>query len=84
MNMAIPGIDPGEDKPDKLRTKTGDLKAIQWFCIEHQLKSHAIGAYPSFYFTDREGQEVRYNVRDIVAEYREFKGRTYGKRQQAA
>ncbi|MBJ8343972.1 hypothetical protein [Antrihabitans sp. YC2-6] len=67
--------------PERLRIKrnkdgtlrSSDLKAVQWYLIEHTLKPKAASAYPLIYFADRQGQEVCVNITEIVEEYRAFR-----------
>lgn len=41
-------------------------KAIAWFVVQYELKPTATGAYPIYYFKNREGEEVQANVADIL------------------
>ena len=80
---------PKQSAPDKHRTKSGSLrastlKAIEWYAIHHGLKAKGAGAYPTFYFSTRDGGEVALPVAVIVDAYKEFRRTTYGRAAKAA
>ncbi|MGW5074026.1 hypothetical protein [Rhodococcus sp. NPDC004095] len=79
---------PQPEKRPIPRTKAGevkasDLKAIQWYKLQHGLKLVAPAAFPTYRFKTSDGEELEVHLSDIQDEYREFRQSTYGKRQAA-
>jgi hypothetical protein len=65
--------------------KAADLKAIQWYMIEHNLKPVATNIFPNFQFVDKlTGDHVTHHLADIQDAYKEFKASTHGRRKKAA
>lgn len=76
-------------RPQVYKTKQGtirsqDLKAIQWYMIEHDVRPMATNVFPHFNFKSRHGIETTVHLGDIKAEYDEFKKQTHGKRASGA
>lgn len=65
------------------QTRASDLKAIQWYVIEHTLKLVAIAVWHEYQFVDRDGEQKTVHLGDILDEYDAFKKRTHGRKVQA-
>lgn len=86
--MLFDSADVGPQNREVPRTKAGsvkaaDLKAIQWYTLQHGLKLLAPIVFPTYRFRTSDGEELKVHLSDIQDEYREFRQATYGKRQAA-
>lgn len=77
------------EKRQVFKTKQGtiksqDLKAIQWYMIQHNVKPMAINVFPYFHFKDSDGVETEVHLADVQDQYEEFKRLNHGSRKNAA
>jgi hypothetical protein len=60
------------------------LKAIKWYLLSKGYLPTATNTWPTYHFKKKDGTYVEVHLKDMLAEYEEFRRTTHGKRQQAA